>query len=104
MSTPEGKVKAKIKRELKELACLYDFWPVPTGYGKRTLDILLCAGGWFIAIEAKKKDGQLTDMQEITAAEIRAAHGLVFLVNNDKSLALAMETIKACCNLAKEIR
>jgi hypothetical protein len=103
--TPEGRIKAKIRRRLQALSCEYDFWPVQTGYGKRTLDILICAGGWFVAIEAKKDaKTDLTDLQKETRRQIEAAHGLVFAVYDDASLDEAMDVIEACCQLADHIR
>ena len=50
--TPEGKVKKDIKKYLDEIGA-YSFWPVQTGYGKRTVDCLACLNGEFWAIEVK---------------------------------------------------
>lgn len=102
--TPEGKIKAKVKRELDKLAALYRFMPVQNGMGAPSLDFLLCAGGWFIAIETKAQGKALTPRQLDTKAKIEASHGLVFVVNDDASLAKALEVVRACCLLAKEIR
>jgi hypothetical protein len=104
MTTPEGKVKEKLKKRLKELRCFYMFWPVQTGMGKRTLDCLICAGGWFIAIETKRDGQDLTDLQKEHRREIKAAHGLVFRVSNDAEMEEALKIIEACCMLAEYIR
>lgn len=102
--TPEGKVKAMVKRELEKLPKMYRFMPVQNGMGKPGLDFFLCAGGWFIAIETKAPGKSLTPRQEQTKAEIEAADGLVFVVSCHMSLTYAMRRIEACCMLAHEIR
>jgi hypothetical protein len=49
--TPEGKVKARVKRALAALpGKVYSFMPVQTGYGAPTLDFLICYRGRFFAI------------------------------------------------------
>lgn len=102
--TPEGRVKAAVKRRLDELPKMYRFMPVQNGMGKPGLDFFLCAGGWFLAIETKAPGGHLTERQETTKSEIEAADGIVFVVDGEASLSYAMERIKACCLLAAEIR
>jgi hypothetical protein len=74
------------------------------GIGATTLDCLICAGGWFIAIETKAKGKKPTPRQEHTIAAITNAHGLVFVVDDDISLLKALGVIGACCKLAEEIR
>lgn len=96
MTTPEGEIKLKIKDVLDELGA-YWFMPVPTGYGKRTLDFLCCHRGYFFAIEAKRPGKEETKFQAITAGEMRAAGGTVFLVNDDTSLAYMRDTLLSYC-------
>lgn len=102
--TPEGKVKAMVKKRLDALPKMYRFMPVQNGMGKPGLDFYLCAGGWFIAIETKAPGNKLTERQETTKAEIEAADGIVFVVDGPESLEYAMQRIHACCILAEEIR
>lgn len=102
--TPEGRIKAKLNRELAKLQRLYRFMPVQNGMGAPALDYFLCAGGWFIAVETKKPGGKMTPRQEKTAKQITDAHGLVFVVDGDEAMAHALQTIEACCRLANEIR
>ena len=104
MSTPEYKIKAKVKRRLDELPCLYQFRPVQNGMGAPSLDILVCAGGWFIAIETKAPGKKPTPRQEETIRQINEAHGLVYVVDSDETLEAAMKVIASCCVLAEEIR
>ena len=101
---PEYHIKAKVNKALAALPKMYRFMPVQRGLGAATLDYLICAGGWFISIETKAKGKKLTPRQEQTKAEIEAADGLVFVVDDEESLNYAMERIKCCCILANEIR
>ena len=102
--TPEGKIKAKVNKALGALSRCYRFMPVQQGLGAPSLDYLICAGGWFIAIETKAPGKKPTARQETTIKAINKAHGIVFVVDDDESLAFAMKTIKSCCDLAAEIR
>jgi hypothetical protein len=84
--TPEGRVKAAVNRLLKpyiDAELVYKFMPVQTGYGRKTLDYLLCVVGHFIAIETKKPGGALTGLQLEHKREIEAAGGKVFKVDGD---------------------
>jgi len=75
--TPEGKVKAEIKKVLAEYKCWY-FMPSMNGYGRAGIpDFIGCYNGVFFAIEAKSANGKLTPNQEREIAAIRQAHGVV---------------------------
>lgn len=95
--TPEGIVKAAVN---KVLACYpesYVFMSVPYGYGKSTLDYLVCHYGEFITIETKKNGGVLTDRQEDILWEIQTARGMYFVidgVNKCGPLAAYLEQVK----------
>jgi hypothetical protein len=103
--TPEGKVKSKLRRKLNDLPCRYIFMPVQNGMGAPSLDYLICAGGWFIAIETKASvKHHLTPRQENTKAEIEAAHGLVYVVYDDATIDAAVAVVAKCCALAQAIR
>ena len=82
MSTPEGKVKSALKKELKRLPKCYQFWPVQMGLGAATLDCLLCINGSFVAIETKAPGKDLTIRQQITRDAIVAADGIVCVVDS----------------------
>lgn len=79
MSTPESRVKSKVK-ELLAKYTIYGNWPVPGGYGTPMLDFVGCYRGWFFAIETKAEGEVLTPRQEFVAEQIREAEGLVFIV------------------------
>ena len=79
--TPEGKVKADIKAYLNTIGAYY-FMPVQTGYGKRTLDFLVCWKGKFYGIEAKRPGMDATKFQRLIIAEIERAGGEAFVADN----------------------
>lgn len=61
--TPEGKVKAKIKKYLDSIGA-YHFWPVQTGYGQRTLDCLCFYNERGYAFEVKPPGVEGTPRQD----------------------------------------
>jgi len=98
MSTPEGKVKAQVRKGLRPIARLWEFMPVQNGMGKAALDFLLCVNGHFIAIETKAKGKKLTTRQEHTKAEMEAAGAKVFVVDDADSFLIAVAYIQNCAN------
>ena len=94
--TPEGRVKAKVKKALTVLgADCWRFMPVQTGFGSPALDFLLSIRGRFVAIETKAPGKTLTPLQETTKAAIETAGGIVLVVWDESSLAIAMKIILA---------
>lgn len=94
--TPEGRVKAKVKKALDKLGSdCWRFMPVQTGFGSPALDYLLSIRGRFVAIETKAPGKRLTALQEQTKAAIEAAGGIVLVVWDESSLAIAMKIILA---------
>ena len=82
-STPEGKVKAKVKRLLKKYDC-YQFWPVQTGYGAPTLDCIACCQGHFIGIETKAPGKRPTPRQLLTIDDMKEAGAAVIVIGEWK--------------------
>jgi Holliday junction resolvase len=79
--TPEAKVKAQIKKILKEHGVWYAM-PMGTGYGNSGVpDFLCCIKGKFLAIEAKAGKGIPTALQEKNLRDIKAAGGIALVVN-----------------------
>lgn len=96
--TPEGRVKAAVKRELDKLTH-WRFMPVQTGYGTPALDFICCINGWFVAIETKKDaKAKLTDRQLATKKDMEAAGGIVLVIYDQESLERAVKIIKGICN------
>jgi hypothetical protein len=79
--TPEGRVKAAIKKMLEERGA-YFFLPVSNGMGAMGIpDILACLHGRFIGIEAKAGKNKPTDLQTLNLKRIDAAGGLALVIN-----------------------
>lgn len=81
MSTPEGKVKTKVRAELIKRN-VYHFMPATGGYGRSGIpDIVGCHRGYFFAIETKAGAGKTTALQERELQQIRDAGGVAFVIN-----------------------
>lgn len=81
MSTPEAKVKAKIKKILKDHN-IYFLMPMGTGYGNSGVpDFICCVNGFFIAIEAKAQSNKPTALQEKNLRLIRESAGVALVIN-----------------------
>ena len=79
--TKEGVVKAQIKKIL-EAESVYYFMPSANGYGHSAIpDFVLCVNGLFVGIEAKKENGQPTEIQQREARRIQNSGGRCICVN-----------------------
>jgi hypothetical protein len=88
-STPESKVKAKIKAILKEQGIYYAM-PIGTGYGNAGVpDFLCCVNGRFLAIEAKANGGITTALQDKNLRDIEAAGGITIVIRETNVVSLA---------------
>lgn len=82
--TPEGAVKAKVKKVLAKYGEDLDaFWPVQNGMGTPALDCSVCYFGQHIEIETKAPGKQLTPRQLITAEKKEKAGAKVFVIDGD---------------------
>jgi Holliday junction resolvase len=80
-TTPEGKVKDKIKKVLKERG-IYFVMPATGGYGSSGApDILVCHEGKFYGIECKAGDNQPTALQKDNLNRIENSGGYAFVIN-----------------------
>jgi len=84
--TPEGKVKRKVSELLSKQKRMYYEMPVPSGFGKTTLDYIGCHYGRFFAIETKAPGGKPTDRQSTTIAQMEASGAKVFVVIGDEGM------------------
>ena len=83
MRTPEGKVKDRIKKLLKEYNVYY-VMPVTGGFGNSGApDFLLCMKGKFVGVECKAGKNRMTKLQELNHEHILDSGGLFFLVNEN---------------------
>lgn len=79
--TPEGKVKAKVKKILIECGAYYAM-PIGTGFGNAGVpDFLVCYRGKFIGIECKANGGKPTALQLKNLADIESAGGSAVIIN-----------------------
>ena len=82
-TTPEAKVKAKIKAILKAHNVYYAM-PIGTGYGNSGVpDFLCCMHGYFVAIEAKAGKGKTTALQDKHLDQIEQAGGKALVINEN---------------------
>jgi len=82
-TTPEGKVKAAVRKMLAKHG-IYYFMPPGMGLGRSGIpDIIGCYNGRFIAIECKAGKGQLTALQARELALIKATGGFTFVARED---------------------
>ncbi len=87
MATPEGKVKAKVKKTIQKYretwsSHVFEWWPVPSGYGASKLDCLIHINGWSCWIETKRKGKEPTPRQKIDIVDIEKAGILVFVIDD----------------------
>ena len=83
MTTPEKKVKDKVRKLLKEHG-VYNFMPATHGYGRSGVpDIIACFNGRFVAIETKAGKGTTTTLQERELALIRQSGGTAMVINEE---------------------
>jgi len=83
-ATPEAKVKAKIKKILKDNGVYYAM-PIGTGYGNSGVpDFLCCVNGNFLAIEAKAGKGTTTALQDKNSREIKESGGMAVVIAEEQ--------------------
>jgi len=82
-TTPEGKVKAAVRKILDKYG-VYHFMPPGMGLGRAGIpDIIGCKNGHFIAIECKAGKGKVTALQERELVAICNAGGFTFIARED---------------------
>lgn len=80
--TPEGMVKRELKKYLASIGAYY-YMPVPAGYGKQSLDFLVCYKGRFYGIETKREEvSKPTARQAHVMEEIARSGGGCWLENS----------------------
>lgn len=83
--TPEGKVKDRVKKILKELyRDVYIYMPVAIGYGRRAApDFFVVIEGMMFGIETKANGNTPTELQEREMRALRRAGACVLVINED---------------------
>jgi hypothetical protein len=82
---PESKVKDDVKAYLESIGA-YWYMPVPVGFGRPTLDFLVCWRGRFIGIETKAPGKHATTRQKLTIKQIQAAGGTTLVVSSIRDM------------------
>lgn len=85
MTTPEAAVKQKLRKLFQNYTDLYTYWPVPTGYGSTTLDVLGCYRGRFFVVETKAEGKKPTLKQQIALTAAEAAMAKTFVIGGINS-------------------
>lgn len=80
MRTTEGRVKEKLRKLLKGYPGLYQYWPVPSGFGRTTVDVLGCYRGRFFAVELKAEGKKPTLKQHLELVSVEQAMGKSFVI------------------------
>ena len=107
--TPEGKIKKLVKNMLAEfhvmnavdgysVSELYEWWPVPGGYGASSLDLIIGYRGCMIAVETKALGEKPTPRQNMTIAQIKGAGCMVFVVDSEASCFQLREVLRELKN------
>ena len=79
--TPEGKVKDRVVRILKDAGAYY-FFPATHGFGRSGVpDVVACVNGQFLAIECKAGKNKPTALQVREIEAIRKSNGVAVVVN-----------------------
>lgn len=80
-TTPEGKVKAAV-RKILDAADVYYFSPAANGFGRAGIpDIICCMNGLFVALELKAGKGKTTALQDREIAAINTHGGKAYVIN-----------------------
>ena len=80
-STPEKKVKIKVRKALDELGAYY-VMPVTSGYGNSGApDFIVCLRGRFVGIECKAGGNKPTPLQEKNLRQIESAEGSSLVID-----------------------
>lgn len=92
----EGKVKARVKKLLKELDAWYCM-PRGTVMGRSGIpDFLICLHGKFVAVETKSLGNKPTALQQMELSSINMAGGCAWVVNeaNIENFEIVMRRMK----------
>ena len=91
--TKERDVKNALRKYLSEIRA-YQYWPVPTGYGATTIDVLICYQGRFYGVETKRPGVKKPTARQHSVLDHIATAGGGICVENS----IGLETVKAMLN------
>jgi hypothetical protein len=81
MATPEAAVKIKLRSLFRDYTGLFHYWPVPSGYGSTTLDVLGCYRGRFFIVETKASKKKPTLRQQNLLNDAERAMAKTFVIS-----------------------
>lgn len=84
MPTPESYTKKRLREILAQYDGMYSYWPVPSGFGRTTVDCLGCYRGRFFIVETKAEKKKPTLKQTIELQDAEAAMGKSFWMAGPK--------------------
>ena len=97
-TTPEGKVKEKVKAVLKRRGVWYCM-PRGQTYGRAGIpDFLCCHKGRFIAVETKAGRGRATPLQMTELKDLFRHQGIVLIVRED-----GMDELEHALDFAEQV-
>lgn len=86
MTTPEGKIKAAIRKHLDTLAPQCWYYCPQDRFTAGIMDIVGCYHGQFFAVEVKTERNDTTELQEWTMFKVRHAGGVARTVRTLEQL------------------
>tara|TARA_R110000803_G_scaffold38467_4_gene83242 strand:+ start:11610 stop:11912 length:303 start_codon:yes stop_codon:yes gene_type:complete len=97
-TTPEGKVKKKLKAMIESKQGVWSYPPQAGPFGSSGIpDRIACVRGRLIGIEAKADETKKpTALQYKCMADIEAAGGKCFVVYDDETIKIVEDWIDAC--------
>lgn len=92
--TPEGKVKAHVKKVLDKYGAWY-FMPYQAGFTRRGIpDIIGVLRGTMFAVEVKAAKGKTTALQERELETLRGHGCIAFVVASDEDVSVFEARLK----------
>jgi hypothetical protein len=92
----ERKYVRLIDAALKAYEGVRYYRPVPSVYGKRHVDYIVCAYGYYADIEAKDEGLKETEIQYDALKKTEAAGGATFVINDYRSILKLYDWLQWC--------
>jgi hypothetical protein len=96
--TPEGKVKAKLKKMFAEFEPeLYYFMPVQSGFGAAGLDFHCCYKGMAFFVETKARGNWPTPRQRLTMRRIQQSGAPTYVIRDEEGIDRLRQDLLQLC-------
>ena len=101
--TPEGRVKAAVKKLLKERG-IWHYMPVQNGMGVVGIpDIIACFGGYFLAIETKAPNKKPTTAEQRWKKATPNQQNQITGINQSGGVAIVVDDVNQVANVLYHI-